>query len=204
MLASKTGARRVEIVVALLRPLRTDVSRRPDAAAGGPSDAGLLQLVAAGSESAFSALWARNGAAVYAVCRRVLADTGAAEDAAQDAFVRIWRGADRFDPRRGSPAAWMYTIARNSALNVARIQNPSPAAEIDAGAHDDGDLIERFWLQGTLARLTPEERTVIELAYFTDLSHSQVAARLEQPLGTVKARIRRAIGRLADLAEETA
>jgi RNA polymerase sigma-70 factor (ECF subfamily) len=98
----------------------------------------------------------------------------------------------------------MYTVARNAALNIARIQTPSPQAELDPGSHDDGDPVERFWLQGSLARLSPEERTVIELAYFRDLSHSQVAERLDEPLGTVKARIRRAIARLADLAEETA
>lgn len=150
MRASKTGARGVEVVMALLRPIRTDVSRPAVTAAEGPSDAALLRHVALGSESAFASLWARTGPAVYAVCRRVLPDAGAAEDAAQDAFVRIWRGADRFDPRRGNAAAWMYTIARNSALNIARIQHPSPTAEIDARAHDDGDLIDTSRLTATL------------------------------------------------------
>jgi RNA polymerase sigma-70 factor (ECF subfamily) len=189
--------------VTLLRPIPNDALRRAAATPREPSEAEVLRLTADGSDVAFRALWARYGAAVYAVCRRVLGDAGAAEDAAQEAFVRIWRGADRFDPRRGSAAAWMCTIARNAALNIARVQNPSPVAEIDPGAHHDGDLVEQFWLQGTLTRLSHDERTVIELAYFTDLSHSQVAAYLDQPLGTVKARIRRAIGRLADLANQT-
>lgn len=165
------------------------------------SDAELLQLVAGGSEAAFVALWARSGAAVYSVCRRVLVDRDSAEDAAQEAFVRIWRNANQFDPRRGSAAAWMYTIARNAALNLARIRHPVPR-DTPPETYRDADPAERFWLEASLARLSEGERAALELAYFEDLTHSQVAQRLDVPLGTVKARIRRALGRLADFAEE--
>lgn len=165
------------------------------------SDAELLRLVASGNEAAFVALWARSGAAVYSVCRRILVDPASAEDAAQDAFVRIWRNAKQFDPRRGSAAAWMYTIARNTALNLARIRHPVPQ-ETPAETYRDADPVDRFWLEIGLARLSEDERTALELAYLEDLTHSQVAQRLDLPLGTVKARIRRALARLADFAEE--
>jgi RNA polymerase sigma-70 factor (ECF subfamily) len=158
-------------------------------------------LVADGCASAFEALWLRSGAAVYSVCRRVLGDQDTAEDAAQETFVRIWRTADRFDPRRGSAAGWMYTIARSTSLNLARIRHPVPQ-ETPEEAHHDADPADRFWLETSLARLSAAERVAMELAYFEDLSHSQVAQRLDLPLGTVKARIRRALGRLADFASE--
>jgi RNA polymerase sigma-70 factor (ECF subfamily) len=165
------------------------------------SDAELLRLVAGGSEAAFAALWARSGAAVYSACRRILLDQDSAEDATQEAFVRIWRNASQFDPRRGSAAGWMYTIARNTALNLARIRHPVTQAS-PLEAYEDADPADRFWLETGLARLSEDERAAIELAYFQGLTHSQVAQRLDLPLGTVKARIRRAIERLADLAEE--
>src|SRR5947209_8927213 len=135
------------------------------------SEAELLRLVAGGSEAAFVALWARSGAAVYSVCRRVLIDRDSAEDAAQEAFVRIWRNAKQFDPRRGSAAAWIYTIARNTALNLARIRHPVPR-ETSPEAYQDADPADRFWLETSLGRLSQGERTALELAYFEDLTHS--------------------------------
>jgi RNA polymerase sigma-70 factor (ECF subfamily) len=181
------------------------VDSRMSLAGGEPgqdaSDAELLRLVARGSEAAFVALWARSGAAVYSVCRRILVDQHSAEDAAQEAFVRIWRNATQFDPRRGSAATWMYTITRNTALNLARIRHAVPQ-ETPPEAYQDADLVDRFWLETSLARLSEAERTALELAYFEDLTHMQAARRLDLPLGTVKARIRRALGRLADFAEE--
>jgi RNA polymerase sigma-70 factor (ECF subfamily) len=182
-------------------PVHGTVSLAEGEPARDASDSDLLRLVADGSEAAFVALWERSGVAVYSVCRRVLADRDSAEDAAQEAFVRIWRNAKQFDPRRGSAAAWMYTIARNTALNLARIRRPVPQ-EARHEAHQDIDPADRFWLETSLARLSEAERTVLELAYFDDLTHSQVAQRLDLPLGTVKARIRRALGRLADFGEE--
>jgi len=187
--------------VASADPVDSPVSLAEGEAGQDASDAELLRLVAGGSEAAFAALWARSGAAVYSVCRRILVDQDSAEDAAQEAFVRIWRNAKQFDPRRGSAAAWMYTIARNAALNLSRIRHPVPQ-ETPADTHHDADPAERFWLETSLARLSEGERTALELAYFEDLTHGQVAQRLDLPLGTVKARIRRALERLADFAEE--
>jgi RNA polymerase sigma-70 factor (ECF subfamily) len=86
-------------------PVDGTVSLAEGEAGQNASDAELSRSVASGSEAAFVALWARSGAAVYSVCRRILVDQGSAEDAAQEAFVRIWRNANQFDPRRGSAAA---------------------------------------------------------------------------------------------------
>lgn len=186
--------------VASADPVDSTVSLVEGEAGQAASEAELLRLVAGGSEAAFVALWARSGAAVYSVCRRILVDQDSAEDAAQEAFVGIWRNARQFDPRRGSAAAWMYTVARNTALNLARIRHPVPQ-ETPPETCRDADPVDRFWLETSLARLSEGERTALELAYFEDLTHSQVAQRLDLPLGTVKARIRRALGRLADFAE---
>jgi RNA polymerase sigma-70 factor (ECF subfamily) len=187
--------------VAWVDPVDSVASPAEGEARQDATDAELLRLVAGGSEAAFAALWARTGAAVYSLCRRILVDQDSAEDAAQEAFVRIWRNAKQFDPRRGSAAAWMYTVARNTASNLARIRHPVPQ-ETPPETYQDADPADRFWLETSLARLSEGERTAVELAYFEDLTHSQVAQRLDVPLGTVKARIRRALGRLADFAEE--
>ncbi len=167
-------------------------------------DAELLRMIAGGSEVAFEALWRRYGEAVLALCRGILRETEAAEDATQEAFARVWRFAGTVDPRRGEPVAWLMTVARNSALNLARVTRPEPVSRAgdDADPGADGELVERIWLRGAITRLPEREQEVIGLAYFADLSHSQIAARTGEPLGTVKSRIRRALARLGELAGE--
>lgn len=164
------------------------------------SDAELLSLIADGSEVAFAALWERYGAAVLRICRAVLRDPVAAEDAAQEAFVRVWRAAGSVDEKRGLPAAWLYTVARNAARNVARVRVPTPVEPPEVVAESDFEqqLVDRFWVDTALARLPSDERKAIELSYFDGLSHSQVAAALGEPLGTVKSRIRRGMARLSE------
>lgn len=181
--------------VTALRRLRNEPSQC--------SDAELLGLIADGSETAFSALWERYGSAILRICAAVLKDPVAAEDAAQEAMVRVWRSASTVDERRGIPAAWLYTVARNAARNVARIRTPIPVEPTDIASEDafEQRLVDRFWIDSALARLPSEEREAIELSYFGGLSHSQVAAALGAPLGTVKSRIRRGMARLADHAE---
>ena len=164
------------------------------------SDAELLGLIADGSETAFAALWERYGAAVIRICGAVLKDPAAAEDAAQEAMVRVWRAAGTVDERRGLPAAWLYTVARNAARNVARVRTPTPVepADVPDDREFEQQLVDRFWVDSALARLPVEEREAIEMSYFGGLSHSQVASALGAPLGTVKSRIRRGMARLAE------
>jgi RNA polymerase sigma-70 factor, ECF subfamily len=189
---------------AMRLPRPSDRARLEGSAVANASDAELLRLVGLGSQPAFRALWARYGAAVHRVCLDVLRDPQAAEDATQEAFVRIWRGAAGVDVRRGSQTAWLFTVARNAARNLARIRVPLPQEDVDGPDGDDIEerLLQRFWVRGALTRLPVDEREVLALAYFADLSHSQIAERLGQPLGTVKTRIRRGLARLADLGAE--
>jgi RNA polymerase sigma-70 factor (ECF subfamily) len=170
----------------------------PDAA----SDAELLRAVADGSDAAFEELRHRYRGAVERICRSIT--RGGAEDCAQEAFVRIWQKARLFDPQRGSAAAWLLTLTRNVAYNLGSRKEPEPRelAPGDAQVDDTVFSVDGFWLEGGLVRLERHERQVIELAYFADLSQTQIADRLGVPLGTVKSWTRRGLNRLATLLEE--
>ena len=174
------------------------------ATADAVSDAELLRAVADGSDAAFEELRHRYRSAIERTCSSIV--RGGAEDCAQEAFVRIWQKARLFDPSRGSAAAWLLTLTRNVAYNIYAKKEPETRElmpeEINA---EDPDLaVDGIWLDAGLARLEPHERRVIELAYFDDLSQSQIANRLGVPLGTVKSWTRRGLNRLATLlGEET-
>ena len=168
----------------------------------GASDAELLHAIAGGSEAAFEELRGLYASAVARVCRMV---AGAeAEDCEQEVFARVWRKAALFDPGRGSAAAWLLTLARRTALNSrAGPRPPVPLApEPDGVAEPHG--LDGFWLDAALARLPERERTVVELSYYEDLSESEVARRLQVPLGSVKSWKRRGLNRLALLLAEDA
>ena len=186
----------------IVHPLGVGRRRRRSIADLG--DAELFRLVADGSEPAFEALWRRYGPAVLGVCRAILRDPEVAEDAVQETFARVWRHAGSYDERRGKPAAWLMTVARHSAINIARVARPEPVAlpDDDADPADEQEIVDRLWLQGALTRLPDREQEVVGLAYFADLSHSQIARRIDEPIGTVKSRIRRAIERLSEMADE--
>jgi RNA polymerase sigma-70 factor (ECF subfamily) len=172
---------------------------RPSAAA---TDVELLAAIAAGSEPAFEELRTRYRNAVTAVCRSVAGSER--EDCEQEVFARVWRKAALYDPARGSAAAWLLTLTRRTALNVrARLRAPMPSdAEVeDEGLGASAD-VDAFWLDGALARLSERERTVIELAYYDDLSESAIAKRLRAPIGSVKSWKRRGLNRLATLLGE--
>ncbi len=163
------------------------------------SDEEVLALVASGSEVAFRTIWQRYGAAVFSLCLRRLSDRGAAEDATQEAFANVWRRADTFDPGRGSAAGWLYAVARNAAAQEARHRRRDavPVAVLDQEqAADEEEAVTRLVVHAALTRIPATEREVLELAYFDDLSHSQIADRLSLPLGTVKTRIRSGLHRL--------
>ena len=168
----------------------------------GASDAELLHAIAGGSEAAFEELRGRYARAVARVCRTVA--VAEAEDCEQEVFARVWRKAALFDPGRGSAAAWLLTLARRTALNSrAGPRPPVPvAAEPDGVAAPHG--LDGFWLDAALARLPERERTVVELSYYEDLSESEVARRLQVPLGSVKSWKRRGLNRLALLLGEEA
>lgn len=143
---------------------------------------------------------------VYSFCRRSLVDPVAAEDATQETFVSAWRSRDRFDPERGSLPAWLMGIARNKVLDGRRTLARAPTPVEEQAAHgsvvEGGPALEleglsdRLLLADALERLPGRSRTMIELAFFEDLTHSQIADQCGVPLGTVKSDIRRGLQRL--------
>ena len=189
-----------------MRPARL-MATRPDrvpaaSRSASAGDAQLLKAIAAGSEPAFEELRARYRGAVAAVCRAIAGRER--EDCEQEVFARVWRKAALYDPARGSAAAWLLTLTRRTAINVRagglRAPPPiGPEVEQEVEPFVASSDVDAFWLDVALARLSERERTVIELAYFGDLSESAIATRLRVPLGSVKTWKRRGLNRLARL-----
>jgi RNA polymerase sigma-70 factor (ECF subfamily) len=176
-----------------------------------PTDEDLLELVAQRrDEAAFDELYRRYARAVYGVVRRRLGDHARSEDVVQEAFTSAWRAAARYRRERGSATSWLFTIARNAAIDALRSRVPAGDSEIpdlpDDSPGPDGLAAaaeDAFRVHAAVDGLPGHEREVIELAYFAGLSQTEVAARLGLPLGTVKTRSHRALARLADrLADE--
>ena len=171
------------------------------------TDGQLIERVAAGDRRAFDELYRRYARAVLGLALRRLGDRGRAEDAAQEAFVAVWRSARTYDPSRGSGAPWLYAVARNAVTDGQR-RTPTPVAELEDGPGSDpdpSDEAEASWTAWRVHRalevLPEHERPVIELAYWSGLSQSEVAEQLGIPLGTIKTRTRSALARLADALE---
>jgi RNA polymerase sigma factor (sigma-70 family) len=165
------------------------------------TDAELLQAISEGSEPAFEELRHRYRHAVERACRAIVG--GELEDCAQEVFVRIWRKAALYDRGRGSPPAWLLTVARRTALNFRqRREAPLPAELADEAGLVEPPDVDRFWVEGALQRLPERERQVLALAYFHDLSQSAIAAQLRVPLGSVKSWTRRGLHRLATILDE--
>jgi RNA polymerase sigma factor (sigma-70 family) len=179
------------------QPHGTPSDRSPSS---GASDAELLRAIANGSEASFEQLRGRYGRAVARVCRAVAGTD--AEDCEQEVFARIWRKAALFDPGRGSAAAWLLTLARRTALSMQAGRRPPIPIPAGPQTAAEPHELDAFWLEGALARLSERERTVIELAYYGDLSESAIAKRLRVPLGSVKSWKRRGLNRLASLLGE--
>ena len=172
------------------------------------ADGELIERVGTGDREAFEELYRRYTRPVLGLALRRLGDRGRAEDAVQDAFTAVWRSAGSYDPERGQGGAWLYTVARNAIVDGAR-RRLEPAMEIPEEASGDrgpDERAEASWLawrvHSALERLPDHERPVIELAYWGGLSQSEIAERLQIPLGTIKTRTRSALARLADLLED--
>lgn len=164
--------------------------------------------MAGGDRVAFEELYRRYTRPVLGLALRHLGDRGRAEDALQDAFAAIWRSARSYDSERGQGGAWLYTVARNAIVDGAR-KRPEPPMEApeeasrELGPPESAEVSWLAWRVHSALELLPEhERAVIELAYWSGLSQSEVAARLGIPLGTVKTRTRTALAHLADLLAE--
>lgn len=169
------------------------------------SDAELIRRTGAGDGGAFEELYRRYARSVFGLALRRLGDRGRAEDAVQETFVSIWRSASSYRPERGPGAPWLYAVARNAIVDNVRAHVESPAESPDAPSGEAGppERAEEGWtawrVHRALAELPEKERTVLELAYWSGLSQSEIAAFLNIPLGTVKTRTRSALARLAEL-----
>ncbi|RIK04691.1 MAG: RNA polymerase subunit sigma-70 [Acidobacteria bacterium] len=172
------------------------------------ADAELMRSIAErnGDSDATRELYKRYGRAVYSWVRKITMDPGKSEDLTQEVFVRAWRKANTYDPTRGSVGAWLYGIARNCAHDLLRKKSdvvglPDGPETID-GTVEPAD-IEAIWIGGQVASalevLSPEQRTVLELAYFEHLTQKEIAERLDMPLGTVKSRTFKALKRMKDV-----
>jgi RNA polymerase sigma-70 factor (ECF subfamily) len=176
--------------------------------AASATDGELITRVAAGDHASFDELYRRYARAILGLARRRLSDPGRAEDATQEAFAAIWRSARTYDPRRGAGAAWLFTVARNAVVDGLR-RRPEPAAEppdLPSEEAAPDERAEQSWVAWRVHRaletLPEHERPLIELAYWHGLSQSEIADRLDLPLGTVKTRTRSALSRLADALDE--
>jgi len=141
-------------------------------------------------------LYDRYSSIVYSIALRVLGDTGAAEDVLQEVFLQLWRNPGVFDSSRGNMAAWLVVIARNRAIDSLRKRRPeTDIAEVVVSVEPDlaGDMeraraMEK--IRDVLGDMPAAQRSALEMAYFEGLSHTEIAARTGEPLGTVKTRIR--------------
>ena len=144
-------------------------------------------------------LYDRYSSVVYAVALRVLGDTMAAEDVLQEVFLQLWRNPSAFDAARGSLGAWLAVIARNRAIDALRKRKPETDIEdvVVSVATDLASEAERSRaaekVRGVLSVMPSPQRSALEMAYFQGLSHSEIAARTGEPLGTIKTRIRAAL-----------
>ena len=177
--------------------------------AGERDDAELVRAVGAGDREALRELYERFGGILFGTALRVLGDRQAAEECTQDVFVAVWKRASTYDPGRASVSTWLLTIARNRTVDLVRRRAARPAdphAEVETGdtAPDTGELVgaaeTSHRVAEALAELPLPQREAVVLAYFHGLSHSEIAERLDVPLGTVKGRIRLALDRLRELA----
>jgi RNA polymerase sigma-70 factor (ECF subfamily) len=167
----------------------------------------LLQRIAERDRAAFEALYKRYARPVYALALRRLGDREGAQEAVQETFAAVWRSARSFRPERGAASSWLYAIARNAVVDRFR-SRPEPVAEPpetvseQAGPHERAEQQWLAWrVHSALAQLPDRERRVLELAYWSGLSQSEVAEQLEIPLGTVKTRTRSGLARLERLLE---
>jgi RNA polymerase sigma-70 factor (ECF subfamily) len=179
-----------------------------EALALGASDSELLARVAAQDHDAFELLYRRYVRPVFGLALRRIGDRGLAEDAVQEAFAAIWRSASTYRPERGAAGGWLYTVARNAIVDRLRRGGPSSGGEPpelvsgEAGPAEQAEDSYVAWrVHRALEDLEPREREVIELAYWSGLSQSEVADYLGLPLGTVKTRTRSGLARLASILE---
>ena len=179
------------------------------------SEIELLRKVGQGDRRSFEQLYERFSGVLFSIAYRMLKSQEAAEDVLQDVFVQIWKKAPLFDPARGRPMTWAVTLTRNKAIDLMR------SAQRRSGLHDtmhqENETFSRFddrssfdavasdemWklVRDAIKKLSKEQRQAIELAFFASMTQTEIAEHLDEPLGTIKARIRRGMLALREMIE---
>src|SRR5271157_4285157 len=162
----------------------------------------LVARIRAGDQQAMSELYDRYSKVVYAVALRVLQDAAGAEDVLHDVFLQLWRKPDAFDASRGSLAAWLSVITRHRSIDRLRQRRPETDIEdcVIAGGPDLRDETERALVvekvRSAMQEMSSDQRTALELAFFQGLTHTEIAEKTGEPLGTIKTRIRTGLKQL--------
>ena len=170
----------------------------------------VVQRIATGDSNAFASFYDAFSGALYSLAFKILGSAEEAEDVLQTACLRMWDDAVRFDPRRGTPFTWAYTITRSKALDRLRLRQRRAQLMESGGTQElvaqsigtpsaEDELVDReraTAVRSALGTLPEDQREAIELAFFSGLTQQEIAARLGEPLGTVKARIRRGMMKL--------
>jgi RNA polymerase sigma-70 factor (ECF subfamily) len=186
----------------------------PDVKAQNEADAALVRQVAAADREALARLYDRFSRPLYSLALRILRDTAEAEDVVHDVFVSIWKNAANFDPARCSALGWAIALTRNRTIDRLRTRqrrtqllDTTPPSDL---GYDESHAAESFvgdlWLKEKAAvvrravtELSADQRRALELAFFGGLTQQEIAAQLKEPLGTVKARIRRGLLKLREI-----
>jgi RNA polymerase sigma-70 factor (ECF subfamily) len=171
---------------------------------------GHLGRIAAGDQNALAALYDESGQLVYSVALRLLGDAADAEEVTMDVYTQVWRNAASYEDSRGTVTTWLITLARSRAIDrmrsrSGRLQNETAFPEtfdLPSGGtspeRQSEEAQRRRRVNAALQTLPPEQREVVRLAFFAGLTHSELAARLQQPLGTVKTRLRTGMMKLRE------
>jgi RNA polymerase sigma factor (sigma-70 family) len=172
------------------------------------SDEALLSLVASADDQALAELYDRFGRVAYGLALRIVRDEALAQDAVQDAFLAVWRSADRFLAERARASTWILTLVHRRAVDLVRREDrrrgepleSAPEPEASPTLEAEAELgFQRKVVREALLRLPPEQREALELSYYGGLTQSELAERLGQPLGTIKSRMFTGLARLRDL-----
>src|SRR5258708_582782 len=159
-------------------------------------DAALIARIRTGDQSAMADLYDRYARVVYGVALRVLANTTAAEDVVQEVFLQLWRNPQAFDADRGRLAPWLAVISRNRAIDFLRKRPPEDDINemtISTGVnleHATSQKLPVDKVRGVLMQLPQDQRKALEMAFIEGMTHTEIAGKTGEPLGTVKTRIR--------------